>query len=131
MYNLGDSHLLTQMKQKIKTKIINETYTIFFKWIFLKKLHCAVQIILVNSNRQVQIHFPENPYLKGKKHKLDKRNLEKTNIKLFKGSVDLSSTLSLLQLKVLLSFTRNGTEDGTKEKLNEIMFKILRNILCV
>jgi hypothetical protein len=56
------------------------------------------------------------------------KNLRKTNIKHFKGSVDLSSTLSLVQLKVLLSFTRNATDDGTKEILNEIMFTILRNI---
>jgi len=96
-----------------------------------QKSHCAVQIILVNSNRQVQIHFPGNPYLKGQKQQLDKRNLGKTNIKHFKGSVDLSSTLSQVQLKVLLTFTRNGTEDGTKAKQYEIMFTILRNILCV
>jgi len=94
-----------------------------------KKSHFSVQIILLNSNRQAQIHFPENPYLKGKKQPLDKSNLGEANIKHFKGSVDLSSTLSLVQLKVLLSFTRNGTEDGTKEKLNEIMFTILRCVI--
>jgi len=96
-----------------------------------KKSHCTVQINLVNYNRQAQIHFPENPYLKGQKHPLDKSKLGKPNIKHFKGSVDLSSALSQVQLKVLLSVTRNGTEDRTKEKLNEIMFTILRNILFV
>jgi len=83
-----------------------------------QKSHSSAQIILLNSNRQAQTHFPENPYLKGEKQPLDKSNLGKTNIKHFKGSVDLGSTLNLVQLKVLLSFARNGTEDGTKEKLN-------------
>jgi hypothetical protein len=71
-----------------------------------QKSHCAVQIILVNSNREVQIHFPENSYLKGQKQPLDKRNLGITNIKHFKGSVDFSSKLNLIQLKFVELFSK-------------------------